>query len=75
MASNFFDCICGRFATINMLDWVAGKREISCNCGRILKDNSILGFNLDTAHYAWRRFMREEVLRDFYDGTGVISNG
>ncbi len=60
MASRFFNCICGRFARIDMAAWVNGIRIIECNCGRKLKDDSILGFSLETAKYAWVEYMRQE---------------
>ena len=46
-----------------MLAWITGDQKIECRCGRQLKVNdSLLGFNLDTAHYAWNRYMRQELL-------------
>ena len=58
MASNFYDCVCGRFATINMAAWVNGVQVIECQCGRKLHNDSVLGFDLSTAKNAWARFMR-----------------
>jgi len=61
MASRFFQCICGRFATIDMFSWIAGVKMIECKCGRKLKvDASLFGFTLETAKFAWKRFMKQE---------------
>ena len=63
MASRFYMCICGRFATINMLVWITGDQMIECQCGRVLRVNdSFFGFSLGTAHYAWRDYMKRELL-------------
>lgn len=54
MASRFFQCVCGDFATIDMFAWLSGLRAIECKCGRKLK---IL--NMLSAHYAWARQVQE----------------
>jgi len=62
MASRFFQCICGDFAIINMWDWMYGRKEIRCDCGRSLDaDKGVFGFTLNSAKYAWRKYMKEEV--------------
>ena len=64
MASRFYNCICGRFATINMFEWIMREQKIECQCGRVLGVNdSLFGFSLDTAHYAWNRYMKREMLK------------
>lgn len=62
MASRFYNCICGKFATVDMFEWIAGEKKIECQCGRVLRVNdSLFGFTLDTAGYAWTRYMKQEL--------------
>ena len=62
MASRFYSCLCGRYATINMFNWITGEKEIVCRCGRELRvRDSFFRFSLATAHLAWARYMRKEL--------------
>jgi len=61
MANRFYQCVCGKFATIDMFEWIAGEQMIECQCGRKLRvKDSFFGFSLDTAQYAWAKYIREE---------------
>lgn len=61
MASRFFQCLCGRFATINMFEWLQGIHKIECRCGLQLKINT-----MKTAQTEWARFIKEKT----HNGSG-----
>lgn len=64
MASRFYQCICGKFATIDMIGWLSGYRWIHCQCGRKLNaDEGLFGFTLATAHFVWRNYMKDEAIK------------
>ena len=61
MASRFYQCICGKFATIDMFGWLCGYKWIHCQCGRKLNaDEGVFGFTLKSAHLAWKEYMIRE---------------
>ncbi len=63
MAANSFQFSCGHFATIDMAAWVHGVHIIACSCGRKLDArDSLFGFGLNTAKYAWRDYMIKELV-------------
>ena len=70
MASRFFPCICGRFATIDMCSWITGLRMIECCCGRKLKVGG-----MSEAKHNWQRYMRiEQALRKVGDRKRMIND-
>ena len=60
MASRFYDCICGKFATIDVLGWLCGYKWIHCQCGRKLKSEGVFGFTLENARFAWKEYILRE---------------